>query len=62
MTDTQDDQTAGEGFKPAPIPDNEAERLRELNMLGLTEFDRNDPDLDDIIRIAAQSAMPRSRS
>ena len=52
MTDTQDDQTAGEGFKPAPIPDNEAERLRELNMLGLTEFDRNDPDLDDIIRIA----------
>lgn len=52
MTETQDDQTAGEGFKPAPIPENEAERLRELNMLGLTEFDRNDPDLDDIIRIA----------
>jgi adenylate cyclase len=52
MTDTQDDHTAGEDFRPAPVPDNEAERLRELNMLGLTEFDRNHPDLDDIIRIA----------
>ena len=52
MTKTDDEGTAGGGFKPAPIPENETERLRELSMLGLTEFDRNDPDLDDIIRIA----------
>jgi adenylate cyclase len=52
MIDTHDEGTASDGFKPAPIPENETERLRELSMLGLTEFDRNDPDLDDIIRIA----------
>ncbi len=52
MTDTHDKRTAGGGFKPAPIPKNETDRLRELSTLGLTEFDRNDPDLDDIIRIA----------
>lgn len=52
MTESHDERTAGGGFKPAPIPENETERLRELSMLGLTKFDRNDPDLDDIIRIA----------
>ncbi len=52
MTDTHDERAAGGGFKPAPIPENETERLRELSKLGLTEFDHNDPDLDDIIRIA----------
>jgi len=52
MTDAHDEQTAGEVFKPAPISQNETARLRELSKLGLTEFNRNDPDLDDIIRIA----------
>ena len=39
MTDSHDERTAGGGFKPAPIPENETERLRELSMLGLTKFD-----------------------
>lgn len=52
MTDAHDEQTAAEGFKPAPITQNETSRLRELSRLGLTKFDRNDPNLDDIIRIA----------
>ena len=52
MTKTHHDGTAGGGFKPAPIPDNEVERLREVGMLGLTGIDRNDPNLNDIIRIA----------
>jgi len=52
MTEAHDQRTATGGFKPAPIPDNEAERLRELSKLGLTEFNHDDPDLDDIIRIA----------
>ncbi len=46
----------GDGFKPAPIPDNEAERLREVSMLGLTRVSRNDPNLNDIIRIACAVA------
>ncbi len=52
MTDAHDKQTAAKGFEPAPIPQNDTARLHELSRLGLTEFDRNDPDLDDIIRIA----------
>lgn len=52
MAETDHNGTTGGGFKPAPIPDNEVERLREVSMLGLTEVDRNDPNLNDIIRIA----------
>lgn len=56
MTDSHDDGTTADGFKPAPIPDNEAERLREVSTLGLTGFNRNDPNLNDIIRIACAVA------
>ncbi len=52
MTDSDDKPAAGGGFKPAPIPENETDRVRELRKLGLTEFDRNDPEIDDIVRIA----------
>jgi class 3 adenylate cyclase len=56
MTEIHDEETTGNGFKPAPIPDNEAERLNEVSTLGLTEFSRNDPNLNDIIRIACAVA------
>ena len=46
----------GGGFKPAPVPDNEAERLREVSMLGLTEVNRKDPNLNDIIQITCAVA------
>ncbi len=52
MTDTYQKGTTGDGFKPAPVPDNEVERLREVSMLDLTGVSRNDPNLNDIIRIA----------
>ena len=56
MTDIHDEGATGDGFKPAPIPDNEAERLREVSTLGLTGFSQNDPNLNDIIRIACAVA------
>jgi GAF domain-containing protein len=56
MTKTDNEGTMGDGFKPAPVPDNEAERLREVSTLGLTGFSRNDPNLNDIIRIACAVA------
>ncbi|CTQ53425.1 Adenylate cyclase [Roseibium album] len=56
MTKTDDEGTTGGGFKPAPVPDNEPERRREVSTLGLTGFSRNDPNLNDIIRIACAVA------
>ncbi|WP_247653865.1 adenylate/guanylate cyclase domain-containing protein [Labrenzia sp. PHM005] len=56
MTNTDDSGTLGVGFKPAPVPDNEADRTREVNMLGLTEVNRKDPNLNDIIRLACAIA------
>ena len=52
MTKNEVGGTMGDGFKPAPVPDNEAERLREVSMLDLTEINAEDPNLNDIIRIA----------
>ena len=46
----------GDGFKPAPVPDNEAERLREVSVLGLTGVNRKDPHLKDIIQITCAVA------
>ena len=46
----------GGGFKPAPVPDNEAERLREVSVLGLTGVNRKDPNLNDIIQITCAVA------
>jgi adenylate cyclase len=46
----------GDGFRPAPIPNNEADRLREVSMLGLTEINRKDPHLNDIIQITCAVA------
>lgn len=46
----------GDGFKLAPIPDNEAERVREVSALGLTEVYRKDPHLNDIIQITCAVA------
>jgi hypothetical protein len=56
MNKSDDEGTMSDGFRPAPIPDNEEERLREVSVLGLTEINRNDPNLDDIIRIACAVA------
>ena len=46
----------GDGFKPAPVPDNEAERLREVSVLGLTGVNPKDPHLNDIIQITCAVA------
>ncbi len=46
----------GDDFKPAPVPDNESERLREVSVLGLTGVNRKDPNLNDIIQIACAVA------
>ncbi len=51
-----DDEQMGGGFKPAPVPDDEAERLREVSALGLTGVNRKDPVLNDIIQIACAVA------
>ena len=56
MSKPDDDGTTGCGFKPAPVPDNEAERLREVSVLGLTGVNRKDPVLNDIIQIACAVA------
>ena len=47
----QDERTTGDGFKPAPVPDNEVERLHEVNALGLSGQNRKDPHLNDILQI-----------
>ena len=46
----------GGGFKLAPVPHNEAERLREVSVLGLHGINRKDPDLNDIIQITCAVA------
>jgi class 3 adenylate cyclase len=56
MTKPDDEGTMGDGFKPAPVPDNEAERLREVSVLGLTGVNRKDPNLNDIIQITCAVA------
>ncbi len=56
MDEPNDEGTMGGGFKLAPVPDNEAERLREVSALGLTGVNRNDPVLNDIIQIACAVA------
>ena len=56
MTKPDDEGTMGDGFKPAPVPDNEAERLREVSALGLTGVNRKDPHLNDIIQITCAVA------
>jgi adenylate cyclase len=56
MNEPNDERTMGGGFKPAPVPDNEAERLREVSVLGLTGVNRKDPALNDIILITCAVA------
>jgi len=56
MTKPDDEGTIGDGFKLAPVPDNEAERLREVSELGLTGVNRKDPHLNDIIQITCAVA------
>ena len=56
MNEPNDERTMGGGIKSAPIPDNEAERLREVSVLGLTGVNRKDPNLNDIIQIACAVA------
>ena len=56
MSKADDEGTMGGGFKPAPVPDNEAERLREVSVLGLTGVNRKDPNLNDIIQITCAVA------
>jgi len=56
MTKTDDERTMSGDFKPAPVPDNEAERLREVSVLGLTGVNRKDPHLSDIIQITCAVA------
>jgi GAF domain-containing protein len=56
MTKPDDEGTMGDGFKPAPVPDNEAERLREVSVLDLTGVNGKDPQLNDIIQIACAVA------
>ncbi len=56
MTKTDDEGTMGGGFKLAPVPDKEAERLREVSVLGLTGVNRKDPNLNDIIQITCAVA------
>ena len=46
----------GDGFKPAPVPDNEAERLREVRVFDLTGVNGKNPQLKDIIQIACAVA------
>ncbi len=56
MNEPTDERTMGGGFKPAPVPDNDAERLREIGVLGLTGVNRKDPNLNDIIQITCAVA------
>ena len=56
MSKPDDERTMSGGFKPAPVLDNEPERLREIGALGLTGVNRKDPDLNDIIQIACAVA------
>ena len=56
MNEPDSERTMGDGFKPAPVPDNEAARLREVSVLGLTGLSRKDPDLNDIVQIACAVA------
>jgi adenylate cyclase len=56
MNEPNDERAKGGGFKPAPVPDNEAERLREVGVLGLTGVNRKDPELNDIIQITCAVA------
>jgi GAF domain-containing protein len=56
MIKPDDEGTMGDGFKPAPVPDNEAERLREVSVLDLTGVNGKDPQLNDIIQIACAVA------
>ena len=56
MSNPDDKEATDGGFKPAPIPDDDLERLREVSVLGLTGVNRKDPDLNDIIQIACAVA------
>jgi len=56
MNKSDDEGTMSDEFKPAPVPDNEVELLREVSVLSLTEINRSNPNLDDIIRIACAVA------
>ena len=56
MNEPNDERTMVGGFKPAPVPDNEAERLREVSAVGLTGVNRKDPNLNDIIQITCAVA------
>ena len=56
MTKGDEEGTIGDVFIPAPVPANEAERLREVGALDLTSVGQNDPNLHDIIRIACAVA------
>jgi len=56
MTNHEDELAAGANFKPAPVPNNEPERLNEIRELGLKGGSRKDPQINDIILIACAVA------
>jgi len=56
MNEPNDEGAMGGGFEPAPVPDNETERLNEVSVLGLDRVNRKDPNLNDIIQIACAVA------
>jgi adenylate cyclase len=56
MNEPNDKRGMGGGFKPAAIPENETERLREVSVLGLAGVNRKDPNLNDIIQITCAVA------
>ena len=56
MSDLSKNETTGQGFQPAPIPDNETERLREVAALGIGSVDSKDPVFNDILQISCAVA------
>ncbi len=56
MSETNNDEKIGDALKPTPVLNDEAERLREVGVLGLTGANRKDPNLNDIIQVACAVA------
>ncbi len=56
MSEINDEETIAGGSKSSLVLDDEAERLREVTLLGLTGANRKDPNLNDIIQVACAVA------
>ena len=56
MSETNNDEIIGDALKLTPVLNDEAERLREVGVLGLTGANRKDPNLNDIIQVACAVA------